>query len=320
MKKYLTFDDVLLEPKYSSILSRDQIDLKVNLGKSIELAMPIISANMKHVTEISMAKAVASMGGLAILHRFCSADEQIAMFKEVNIPNNTGVSIGLDINYADKVINETETKIVCVDIAHAHSKNGGDITNYIAKKYPQILLISGNIATKKGAQFLVDNGADVIKCGIGGGSICTTRTNTGNGVPQLSALINCKKFNTIADGGLRTSGDIVKALCFARTCMLGNLLAGTDEAPGSIIEIHGKKYKHYDGSSTFKNSYVEGVKSMVEYKGPVEIVIKSLLDGIKSGCSYQNAYNLDDLRKNPKLIKITNSGLKESNFHDVIRR
>lgn len=344
----LCFDDVMLIPKYSDVSSRKLVDLSVDLGKGIKLEIPIISANMSNVTGVDMAIALANLGGLPILHRFYpTAEEQISNFKLVKKSVElVGCSVGVqadDVSLTDALV-DNGCKILCVDIAHGDSAHGSKMTEYIAKKYPEVLLISGNVATHWGAVTLHNAGADVIKVGVGGGSLCTTRIETGNGVPQLTALDDVygysrevetirvvtpksghdemrftgkRRFKVIADGGIRRAGDIVKALCFADTVMLGNLLAGTDEAPGNIITIDGLPYKEYAGSSTHKTGHVEGVAALVRCKGSVAGVIRSLLEGVRSGLSYQGAHNLEELRKFPEFVSISNAGLTESHPHDV---
>jgi IMP dehydrogenase len=226
---------------------------------------------------------------------------------------------------------------------------------YISNKYPQILLIAGNVATGSAAKRLWQVGADIVKVGVGPGSLCTTRIETGNGVPQLTALMDvytakkdlekelynktAKKTNNIewlttdqlaqsniikirklmimADGGIKSAGDIVKALCFADLVMIGNMFAGTEESPGTTIIRDGIAYKEYVGSSTHKTNHIEGVEAIVPYKGKFTDILTKILEGIKSGCSYQGVSSLLELREDPQFIRITNAGLKESNHHDV---
>lgn len=328
--KGFSFDDVLLKPKYSEINSRSEVDTSVDLGKGIVLKIPIISANMKSITGIVMATAIAELGGMALLHRFVDNPETgiFDMWKQVcnkrpDLHNNVGVSVGVqDIDY--KIVDSCFgwTKIWCVDVAHAHSKRAGEIVKYIAKHDPDTLLIAGNVATSAGAEMLSDCGADVIKASIGGGSLCTTRLETGNGISTFSALVDIyenkkNNYKIIADGGLRKAGDIVKSLCFSDAVMLGNMLAGTDETPGHDIIIDDQHYKEYAGSSTHKTNNIEGISALVKIKGPVKNVIQKIMEGLRSGMSYQGVSNLVDLKKDPEFIEISNSGLVESHPHDV---
>lgn len=336
VKSSLAFDDVLLVPKYSEIETRNKVDLTVNLGKDIVLKIPIVSSNMVNVTDEAMARQIAFMGGLACLHRFYKdpVQAQLDIFnyitggRLIEYKNNIALSIGVqDRDYiAADMFADAGVKIICLDIAHAHSKRCGQMVEYIAKKYPHILLIAGTIATWEGAKFLYEHGADVIRTGIGAGSICSTRVQTGNGVPLLSSIAevydysksNGNKFKIMADGGHRVPGDCVKSLCFSHVIMLGNMLAGTSEAPGNTVTIDGHFYKEYAGSSTHKSSHIEGVCGLVPCKGPVKDVINNILQGIRSGCSYQGVSNLEDLKKNPEFVQITNAGLIESRAHDIL--
>ena len=204
--------------------------------------------------------------------------------------------------------------------------------DYISKNAPQVLLIAGNVATSTAAYDLASAGADVIKVNVGSGSACTTRIQTGNGVPAVTALDdvyslikNVEKnetkgysFKIIADGGIQTSGHLTIAMCFSHAVMLGNLLAGTDEAPNDKIEFGGKIYKKYAGSSTHKTKNVEGVAGLVPYRGPLANVIDDLMQGLRSGCSYQGAHNLEELRKDPRFVSITSAGYNESKPHSMV--
>jgi len=366
IREALCADDVLLVPKYSEIISRSQVDLSVDLGKGIKLKCPIVSANMSNISGPQMAKAISDLGGLALLHRFMEYEEIMKTF--VSLVENEpwrkdfiGCSIGVqekDKELAKNLVS-AGCKIICIDIAHAHSKMGLEMTKYIHETYPDVLLIVGNVATYSGYKVLSDNGADVVKCGIGSGSICSTRIETGNGVPQLTALsdiyeqaihkeniindlhiLNCyesggpsyllikdritrlqneaeNRAKIIADGGIRRAGDACKYLCFSDAVMLGNVLAGTDEAPGDTFVIDGVTHKTYAGSSTHKSNHIEGVVGLVPSKGPVKKVVESFLEGIRSGCSYQGVSNLEDLKKNPEFVRISSAGLIESHPHSV---
>lgn len=329
-----TFDDVLLVPKYSAIKSRTDVDTSVDLGKGVKLNIPIVSSNMKNVTGAKMGIEISSLGGLAILHRFYpDSNDQFEEFLTAQIhlqaakqQNNIGVSVGVnDYKLIDTMLQrEHGPNIICIDVAHGDSKACIDTTKYVSKNYPNVLLIAGNVATWHGAKALRQAGADVIKVGVGPGSICSTRIETGNGVPQLTALETIYEaakvdgFKIIADGGIKQAGDIVKALCFSDCVMLGNLLAGTDEAPGDvIITDDGIIHKQYAGSSTHKTSHVEGVIGLVNYKGPVKNVINRLMEGVRSGLSYQGACNLQELKNNPEFVSISHAGLVESKPHDI---
>lgn len=328
-----TFDDVLLVPQYSAIESRSLINLSVHLGKDVQLSIPIVSANMKHVTEMNMVRALVAEGGLPIFHRFASQDFLVECAKQLSLELNLlgffGFSVG--VQESDKLLvdrlMEVNCKVLCVDVAHGDHSNCARMTEYIAQRYPDTLIIAGNVATASGAIRLSNAGADVIKVGIGGGSLCTTRIETGNGVPQLSALEdvrfdsngNRRKLKIISDGGIRRAGDIVKALCFADAVMIGSLFAGTEEAPGKIVTTRdGLQYKEYAGSSTHKTNHVEGVSALVPKTGQVSDVLRGLIEGVRSGFSYQGASSIDQLQENPVFITLTSAGLQESHPHDVI--
>lgn len=350
IKEALTYDDVLLVPQYSEVESRSTVDVSVKLPKDFEFKNPIIPANMKTVTGKEMAKAVWDMGGMAILHRFMPFEEQVQIIKEIHSTDNyglkskksypfnhVGISIGVkeeDKEHLTKFVEGLGVNIICIDIAHGDSKMCIDMCKYVSEKYPRCLLIAGNVATGPGARRLWEAGADVVKVGIGPGSLCTTRIETGSGVPQLTAIMDVaaerdylrnsgvSKFRNrelpfIADGGIKSAGDIVKALCYADMVMVGNVFAGSEETPGITITVDGRQYKEYVGSSTHKGTHVEGVAALVPQKGSAVDIMDKLLQGLRSGCSYSGAKSLSELREGHEFVRITASGLKESHPHDV---
>lgn len=346
IRESLTFDDVLLVPQYSTLESRSQVNLSVNIN-GLKFAHPIIPANMQTVTGLDMSRFIIKSGGLAILHRFMDVSEQIDIIREIDNSrlvgglDNFAVSVGIKSSDKDIISSfaDVGVRIMCIDVAHGDSLQCSEMVNWIKSKYPYVTVIAGNVATGSGARRLWEAGANVVKVGVGPGSLCTTRIETGNGVAQLTALMDVAKeqkqlvevertrpagykknltYPFIADGGIKNAGDIVKALCFADMVMVGNLFAGTDEAPGELFQIEGRSYKRYVGSSTHKTNHIEGVEAMVSYKGPVEHVLIKLLEGLRSGCSYQGVDNLIDLKDNPVFMKISNAGLKESHPHDVV--
>jgi IMP dehydrogenase len=331
IREGLTFDDVLLVPQYSELASRSLVDLSVTI-KNFTFKHPIIPANMKTIAGPELCKVNSCLGGLSILHRFMSIDEQLQVAKEMINSHSDNFAISVGVQAADKEnikqFADIGVKIFCIDVAHGDSKLTVDMCNWIKNNYPNVLLIAGNVATGSGAKRLWLAGADVVKVGIGPGSLCTTRVETGNGVPQLTALMDV--FQTrenmqtqmsnfiIADGGLKNAGDIVKSLCFADMVMAGNIFAGCNETPGDTIIMNGVSYKNYVGSSTHKANHIEGVAAMVPAKGKFNDILTKLLEGLSSGCSYQGVQNLLELKDNPTFIKITNAGLKESHPHSVI--
>jgi IMP dehydrogenase len=332
----LSYDDVLLVPQYSEIETRspERVSLAVKLPKiGTELKHPIVPANMKTVFGEEMAKAVYLSRGLGFLHRFMPIEEQKSILSRLwikhkdNLFNHIGSSVGVkkeDYENVPQLI-DIGAKIICIDIAHGDSKLCVDMCRFISTKYPKVLLVAGNVATETGARRLWDNGADVVKCGIGGGSLCSTRIQTGNGMPMITSLDQVQNAKTkfkdkliIADGGVKDSGDCTKALVLADLVMAGNLFAGTEEAPGTKITKDGILYKEYAGSSTHKSSHVEGVTTFVPYKGMYTSVLDKLLQGIRSGMSYQGVDNLVDLKENPQFVKISSAGYRESIPHGVL--
>jgi IMP dehydrogenase len=336
----LTFDDVLLVPQYSEVISRSKVDLKVSFypWSSQYFQHPIIPANMKTVMSLEVADQIIKSGGLAILHRFSSLEDQLNTVKQlfskhVSAPQHLAISIGVKeedkANLAEFI--KLDIKNVCIDIAHGDSIQCIDMIRWIRDQYPDLLIIAGNVATANGAERLWKAGANVVKVGVGPGSLCTTRIETGNGVPQLTALMDVNevriklqdkypgdKFSIIADGGIKSAGDIVKSLCFADMVMVGNLFAGCLESPGTIVNVDGRTYKEYAGSSTHKTNHVEGVVALVPTKGHFSEILTKLLEGLRSGCSYQGVENLADLKDSPQFVRITGAGLRESHPHDVI--
>lgn len=331
-----TFDDVLLIPKYSDIESRSSIDLSISLSKGIKLNHPLVPANMKTICGYEMAEAVYNTGGMALLHRFMYQKDQLYIATDVKkLPNgfnHIGFSIGVKKEDYEMVniFAGIGVKILVIDIAHGHSKLCVDMTRYISTNYPEIFLIAGNVATAEGARMLWKAGADAVKVNIGAGSLCTTRLEAAAGVSQLTALSNVwdakkslekeigKPIFVMADGGCVSNGDFVKSLCFSDLVMTGRLFAGSEETPGENMTIDGITYKNYVGSSTHKTNHKEGVEALVRTTGKVKDILSKSFESIRSGLSYQGCHNLSELKIDPRFVKITAAGLKESGAHDVI--
>ena len=346
IKEALTFDDVTLAPNYSEILP-SETNTSIKLSKNLTLKIPLISSAMDTVTEGSMAAAIAEKGGIGVIHRNLSIEKQIFEIKKVKQKKLlVGAAVGAspeEHRRAKRILKE-DLDLIVVDTAHAHTKKVSDIIKMIVKTKPKkTTLCAGNIATAEAAKFLIKLGVDAIKVGIGPGSICTTRLVAGIGVPQLSAIMNVKsgvgnrKVSIIADGGIKFSGDIAKALAAgADAVMIGSLFAGTDQAPGKIIKKNGKLFKSFRGMGSIgamnkgsadryfqtkqKNSskYVpEGVEGLVKYKGKVDKVIYQLVGGLKSSMGYLGSKKITHLRKKPKFYKITKAGFFESMVHNI---
>ena len=345
IKEALTFDDVLLLPKYSNVLpSNTNIFLK--LSKKISLKVPFLASAMDTVTEHRMATAIAKEGGMGIIHRNLNIKDQSKEVKKVKKQNLfVGAAIGTnkeDLDRARSLISNGVDLIV-IDTAHGHSEKVLKILTKLKKIIKQIPVCVGNIATGEAAKKLYNSGADIIKVGIGPGSICTTRMVAGIGVPQISAIMEVKKalknkkIKIISDGGIKFSGDIAKALAAgADAIMMGSIFAGTDESPGKKFKINGKIYKQYRGMGSIgamsagsanryfqknfkdKSKFVpEGVEGRVEYKGKVSKIIYQLQGGLRSSMGYIGAKNLKEINKKAKFVKITKAGFYESMVHSV---
>ena len=346
IKEALTFDDVTLAPKYSEILP-SEVDTSVKLTEKLKLKIPIISSAMDTVTESKMAIAIAKAGGLGIIHRNLDIKKQVFEIKKVKKHKLlVGAAVGAGVNEfkrAEAILKENIAMIV-VDTAHGHTKKVSEIIKFIKKKKGKnTALCAGNIATPEAAKFLLKLGVDIIKVGIGPGSICTTRLVAGIGVPQLSAILNVRKgfkkkdIKIISDGGIKYSGDLAKAFAAgADAVMIGSLFAGTDEAPGKLIKRNGKLFKSFRGMGSvgamnkgsadryFQSKqkdtakYVpEGVEGFAKYKGKVSIIIYKLVGGLRSSMGYLGSKQIKFLRDKPQFIKITKAGFYESMVHNV---
>ncbi len=345
IKESLTFDDVLLLPRYSNILP-SQTDISLELTKKIKLKVPFLSSAMDTVTEAKMAIAIAQAGGIGIIHRNLNIKKQT---KEIVLVKKRKLLVGAAVGTNNEDIKRAKSLIDCgcdliiIDTAHGHSEKVLNTLYKLKKIRGNVPICVGNIATGEAAKKLFDSGADIIKVGIGPGSICTTRMVAGIGVPQISAIkevrqaLKNKKIKIISDGGIKFSGDLAKALAAgADAIMMGSIFAGTDESPGKKFKIKGKIYKQYRGmgsigamSSGSANRYFqkkfkdkskfvpEGVEGRVEYKGNVSKIIYQLQGGLRSSMGYIGAKNLNQIKKNAKFIKITKAGFYESMVHSV---
>jgi IMP dehydrogenase/GMP reductase len=322
--KAFTFSDVAIIPAFSSIPHRSDefIDISTTLG-SYKFELPIISANMPAITNYKMALALRSKGAMSILHRHNTIEEEQYEFTKSLSYFQTGVSIGVQENDKKRfdILYNTGAKIFCIDVAHGHHTNVCDMLRWIKnKKLNDIFIIAGNIVTANAVDDLTIWGADAVKVGIGPGFACTTRQDTGVGIPQLFALqqvyerVCTQKLpvKIISDGGCKNDGDIAKALKYSDMVMLGYMLAGTDETPGEIVE----GMKVYYGSASFEQKkeckHIEGRKIAVKAKGPVINILNRIKDHLQSSFSYVGATNLTEFQRNCEFIEITEGGKTES--------
>jgi len=336
----LSLDDVLLEPQFSSINSRSEIDISSDFSLDLTLELPIISSPMDTVTGPAMAVEIAKAGGLGILHRYASIEEQIKWVDYcVKKGHQVGAAVGVSGDFLDRAQANyyAGAKVLCIDVAHGHHSKVRDAIKTIRKELgsePHIM--AGNVATANAFRDLSEWGVNSIRVGIGGGSICSTRVQTGHGIPTFQSVMDCVPVASeydvalIADGGIRTSGDIVKLLAAgADAVMCGSLLGGTEEAPGKTLEDpDGRLWKVYRGMASKEaqvdwkgtyNSY-EGVTSRIPCRGPVKNVLADLERGIRSGFSYSGARTLEDLYTLGVFVKQTSAGLIESQTHIINRK
>ncbi|MDF7638071.1 IMP dehydrogenase [Lactobacillus sp. ESL0791] len=361
-KKGLTFDDVLLIPAESHVLP-NEVDLSTRLADNLKLNIPLISAGMDTVTEGAMAIAMALQGGLGVVHKNMSIAAQageVANVKSVVVPSNAtkaavddenrllvaaAVGVTSDTFERTEALLEKGADAIVIDTAHGHSAGVLRKIKEIREHFPAVTLIAGNVATGDATRALFDAGVDVVKVGIGPGSICTTRIVAGVGVPQITAIYDAATAAheyhkpIIADGGIKYSGDVVKALAAGgNAVMLGSMLSGTTEAPGEIFTADGKKFKAYRGMGSVgamaqahgssdryfqggvneANKLVpEGIEARVEYKGDVSDIIFQIDGGLRSGMGYVGAATVSELIAKAQFVQITNAGLRESHPHDV---
>ena len=390
MKKYLTYDDVNIVPKYSEVNSRGDVKLNTRFTRNTELTIPIVASPMDTVTELDMAFEMMERGGVGVIHRFNTIEEQSKMMKSLHRKWDSFFKIGdgreksADNDYDDwykKLNGRTPTisdyedlkdygiftddmakddkmwrrkplcaavgatgdyleraeelvkngcNVILIDVAHGHHSNVGEAIEKIKSKISNVEIIAGNIATGDGARFLCRKGADGIRVGIGNGSLCETRIRTGVGLPQVSVLLDvcsvADEYNVpiIADGGIRNVGDVAKGIgCGADSIMVGSLLSGTKESPGSI-EKQGqwpneKLFKKYRGSasrdSKGNDKNVECNHKVIPYKGKVNRILSDITDGLRSSCSYVGAIDIDEYHSKVEFVEVTNAGQVEARPH-----
>ena len=335
----ITYDDVLLVPSYNHWESRRVVDLSMTdkLGK-LTLKVPVMTANMDTITEEGMADYIGSKGGIGVLHRFLTIDGNVNMFRACSFP--VFVSIGCaeqDLARAE-ALRDAGADLFCVDVAHAHARYVGRTLKYIRNMLgKEACIMAGNVATYAGADYLASCSADIVKVGIGGGSVCTTRLKTGFGVPNLTAIKNCSRVDRsiVADGGIRYPGDMVKALAFgADFIMIGSMLAGTRPTPGPVLtekdadgnEVKVKVYRgmasseaqndHLGGMAEWKTS--EGVSTRVPYLETEDHIMADIIGGLRSGLTYGGADTIRELQRKLDFIRISPASRIENQPHRVL--
>lgn len=340
----LTFNDVLLAPQYSDISSRSEVSLASHLTPKVTLDFPVIAANMDTIVGVDMAIAMAKLGSVAFYPRFAPIDIQVAEVKQILdagcfVVPSVGIKSG-ELDRAQSLVN-LGIKVLLVDVAHAYQQTCLDFIKELKTKFPEVELIVGAAATYDTAKALYQAGADTVKVGVGSGSICTTRLVTGSGMPQITAILECacaaKEFSRclVADGGLKNSGDVVKALAAgADTVSSGNLFAGTAETMGDVVDVNGQQFKAYNGSTSLTEKQrqvaknpsdksadyvqnVEGIERLVPFRGPVAEIMVQLEKGIRSGLTYSGARNISELHQKAQFVQVTSSVIFENNNRDL---
>jgi IMP dehydrogenase len=344
-KEGLTFDDVLLIPARSDILPT-QVSTRSRLTNQITLEIPILSAAMDTVTDARMAIALGKLGGLGIIHRNFSVDEQVAAVtatKAAGVLAGAAVGASADADERAAALVAAGADVIVVDIAHGHSAGVIRMVEKLKARH-RVQVIAGNVVTAEGTDELVAAGADCVKIGVGPGAICTTRVVAGAGMPQITAIYDCAEaadrhgIPVCADGGIQESGDIAKAIgAGASTVMLGGLLAGVDESPGEVEETPDGAVKAYRGMGSlgamaarrsrdrygqgeigdFSKLVPEGVEAHVKAVGPLAPFVHQLVGGLRAGMKYVGAATIDELREKARFVRISGAGLRESHPHDV---
>jgi IMP dehydrogenase len=346
MKKCYTYDDINIIPKYSEIEHRDKINISTRFTKKTLLDIPIISSPMDTITGLDMAREMMNWGGVGVIHRFMSIEEQAELMNKLcYMPGSEHVilkndlprcaAIGVKDDYLERAeeLVQNGCNVLLIDVAHGHHKLVGEAIDELKTRLSSVEVIAGSIATGEACEYLCEKGADSIRVGIGNGSLCETRIRTGVGIPQVSALLECVAIAdtysvpVIADGGIRNVGDVCKGLaCGADTIMLGSLLSGTKESPGEIEKVgkwpNEQLYKKYRGSASLDSKKsrgdkknVEGNHKVIPYKGKVKRIINDIREGLRSSFSYVGANNLSEFHSKVELIQVTRAGNIEGQPH-----
>lgn len=349
IRQALTYDDIQLVPSFSSIESRSHIDLRTRLTSDYYINIPIVASPMDTVCESEMAIALARKGGVGCIHRFMTIEEQcheVGLVKYAISGDGSGgiceywvhhgkyetvpimAAVGANGDYLERAqaLVNSGANIILVDVAHGHHILVRDALRHLKSTLPsRVNIIAGNIATKEAALDLIDWGADALRSGIGGGSLCSTRIKTGFGVPNVTTLLDVSEVSDvpiIACGGIRNSGDIAKALAVgASSVILGSMLAGTKEAPGAVIERADGLYKRYRGAASLETKIthgqsqrnVEGESTIIPFKGGVSFILDGILDGLKSALSYSGARSIEEFH--PDYYQVTHAGVAEARPH-----
>jgi len=331
MRTAITFDDVLLVPAYNHQDSRQNVETAVTdrTGR-LTLKLPVMTSNMDTITESDMANFIGAKGGIGVLHRFLSVDRNVEEFKRCKHPAFVSVGCGEKELARAEALKGAGADYYVVDVAHGHAKYVGKTLKRLRQMLPNACIMAGNVATYAGADYLASVGADLIKVGIGPGSVCTTRIKTGHGVPQLTALQDCARADRsiVADGGIRYAGDVVKALAFgADFVMIGGMLAGTEPTPGQTQTLaDGTKVKAYRGmaSREVQDEYMggisewktdEGVAVTVPFRNDQDAILADIIGGLRSGLTYAGAKTIKELQRKLNYVTITPSGWTESMPH-----
>ena len=353
MRHTLCFDDVLLEPQYSEIESRKSIDLSVKGLFSDTLTCPIVGSPMDTVMGSSSAATLALEGGFGIIHRYCSIEEAKNIYRETKIKlfehvlgtrgkdSNVMMAVGATGDFLERTteLYNDGCREFCIDVAHGHHLHVKNALTALRNKFGHhIHVMTGNVATLSAFNDLADWGSDSIRVGVGGGSLCTTRIMTGHGIPTLHSVMDCarskRKALIVADGGIRNSGDAVKALAAgAHLVMLGSVLAGHDESPGDLVDVNGDKITEQTHPKMYRKNFrgmasreaqlnwrgnvsvVEGESTLVPYRGSLNNTLKDFLDGVKSGLSYSGARNIEELHRKARFVTISSNGTQENGAH-----
>jgi len=328
----ITFSDILITPQYSEVMSRSNVDIGTLLHESVHLDFPVISANMPHITGPKMAICMDSYGGMGVLHRFNTVKEAVQDFESAVFREQPqeGINIGVALGVKESDMERFEAlyrvgaRLFIIDVAHGHHVLVKNMIDRVKSRHNDVVVMAGNVATAEGALDLTEWGADILKVGIGPGAVCMTRRNTGVGAPQFSALkeiASVAKVPFIADGGIKSPGDVAKALIYADAVMVGSFIAGTSETPGKVFRNEGGDfYKVYGGNASAEtkvgngqeSKFVEGITKIVRFQGHVKHILREIRDGLQSAFSYSGASNLKEFQAKVKWRIISGAGKEES--------